>query len=201
MFKERQESGALTMGKFLKNFGLGLVYIALSPLLLLVLLLVGVFAIVLCVVEFFASTIRFFQGKDAFPPFWEDLQVEEIKQAQLAAQLGANAPQAPAPASPAGPANVYVQQNYYNGQHPAPGNNPNSTPANTPIEANGYFRGQTQQPPVLDVTSEANPSLAQPNHPALVSPSTPQITANPSSNDPLNRYIEISGDDPKGGNS
>jgi hypothetical protein len=180
------------MGKFLKNFGLGLVYIVLLPLLLVVLVLFGLYGLVVCIVEFFTATIRFFQGKEAFPEFWEDAKVAEIKQAQIAAQLGNPAP-APASANPAGPSTVYVQQNYYNGQHPANGSTPAPTPAPSPIEGTGYFQNQNPQPPVIDVTSQTNPALQE--------PTTPQIPANPTSNNPLAGYIDLSHDDPKGGSN
>ena len=193
MFEEREKGSELTMGKFLLFFGLGLVYIILLPLLLAILVLFGLYAIGVCIVEFFASTIRFFQGKEPFPPLWEDAKVAEIKQAQLAAQMGTPAPVSPAPANPAGPSTVYVQQNYYNGQHPANGSTPAPAPAPTPIEGDAYFHNQRPQPPVIDVTSQANPALNQ--------PATPQIAANPNSNNPLAGYIDISSDDPKGGSN
>jgi hypothetical protein len=193
MFKERQKDSGLMMGKFLKNFGFGLVYIVFLPLLLAILALFGIYGIGVCVVEFFAGTIRFFQGKEPFPPLWEDAKVAEIKQAQMAAQLGTFAPTAPAPANPAGPSTVYVQQNYYNGQHPANGSTPAPSPAPMPIEGDAYFHDQRSQPPVIDVASQANPTLNQ--------PSTPQIPANPASSSSLAGYIDISSDDPKGGSN
>jgi len=193
MFKERQKDSELTMGKFLKNFGLGLVYIIFLPLLLAILVLFGVYGIGVCIIEFFAGTIRFFQGKEPFPPLWEDAKVAEIKQAQMEAQLGTPAPVAPSPANPAGPSTVYVQQNYYNGQHPANGSTPTPSPAPMPIESDAYFHDQRPQPPLIDVTGQANPALNQ--------PSAPQIPANPPSNNSLAGYIDISSNDPKGGSN
>jgi hypothetical protein len=201
MFKEKESGAKLTMGKFLKNFGLGLVYIVLLPLLLVVLVLFGLYGLGVCIVQFFASTIRFFQGKEAFPPFWEDAKVAEIKQAQIAAQLSNPAPQQPTSSSPAGPSTIYVQQNYYNGQHNANGTTPTPTSAPSPIEANGYFRDPRNEAPTLDVSTPKSPALNQPATPALNQPATPQITANSPSNDPLGGYIDITSDDPKGGNN
>jgi phenylalanyl-tRNA synthetase beta subunit len=104
------------MGKFLKNFGLGLVYIVLLPILLAILVLFAVYGLGVCIYLFFASMIRFFQGKEMFPMLPEDVKVAEIKKAQMDAQMGTPAPMAPQAASPAGPSTVYVQQNYYQGQ-------------------------------------------------------------------------------------
>jgi len=200
MFKEKESGAKLTMGKFLKNFGLGFVYIILLPLLLALLVLFGLYGLGVCIAQFFASTIRFFQGKEAFPPFWEDAKVAEIKQAQIAAQLPNPAASQPTSSAPAGPSTVYVQQNYYNGQHNANGTTPTPAPAPSPIEANGYFRDPRNEAPTLDVSTPKNPALSQPTTPALGQPAAPQITANSPSNDPLGGYIDITSGDPKGGN-
>lgn len=179
------------MGKFLKNFGLGLVYIVLLPILLALVVIFGIFGLGVFCYEFLASTIRFFQGKEPFPALDEDLKVAQIKKAQMDAQMGGMpAPQA---AAPNGPSTVYVQQNYYQGQktgEAAPTTpSPTPLPQNQPIEGAGYFKNPT--PPTLDATSKPAPALSNEVTPTAI-PHTPLP-------DPT-AYIDIShDDDPKGG--
>jgi hypothetical protein len=181
-------------GRFLKNFGLGLVYIFLLPLLLVVLALFGVYALGVLIVEFFTSTIRFFQGKDPFPILWEDLKVQEIKKAQMDAQTPTAV--APTPSSPAGPSTVYVQQNYYQNQpgstsgNASSNNAPLPNPANQPIDASAFFKDQAA--PTLDVSTPASRPLPNPSAPQL-----PPSSGTPS---PIS-YIDISTDDEKEGKS
>lgn len=187
------------MGKFLKNFGLGLVYIVLSPFLLAVLALFGVYGLGVCIYEFFASTIRFFQGKEGFPPLWEDVRVSEIKKAQMEAQLGAPSP-VQQPAQPAGPSTVYVQQNYYQ-NHPgtaAPQPNPTPAPLNQPIDTTGYFTSPVPSAPTLDVSSKPAPVINQNTTPQSLTQAK-QIPHQTTTLEPA-AFIDISNDDdPKGG--
>jgi len=181
------------MGKFLKNFGLGLVYIVLLPFLLIALVLFAIYGLDVCIYLFFASTIRFFQGKEMFPTLPEDVKIAEIKKAQMDAQFGTPAPSAPQASAPAGPSTVYVQQNYYQGQkeNGASSANPQqpAIPHNEPIDTTGYFK-HAPQPPVLDVTTPKAPQLSNEITPtAIPQNSAPEPTA----------YIDISHDeDPKG---
>jgi hypothetical protein len=176
------------MGKFLKNFGLGLIYILFFPVLLVAIALMGVYGLFVCVIQFFRGAIRFFRGLEPFPPFPEDITVESVKQAQIGLSTPTPAP-TPAPSQPAGPSTVYVQQNYYqNSQHPADPQQPSSP---TPIDTTGFYNNpanpapnptlHTQTPPTLDVTSAA------PTAPSIENkkPSTPAPAA----------YIDISKDD------
>lgn len=182
------------MGKFFKNFGLGLVYIILLPLLLAVLAVLAVYGICLCIVQFFQAAILFFKGEQGFPPLWEDVKVAEIKKAQMDAMTAQakEAPAAPAPAQPAGPSTVYVQQNYYQGQN----KDPNKEQGKQPIDATGFFHGNSSlnQPsaPTLDVTKNAQ---------ALPNPTPGQISqqANPELQRQPVGYIDISQDDGKEG--
>ena len=103
------------MGKFLKNFGMGLVYVFLLPILLLVLAL----------------------GYPGFEELEEDKRVREI----LEARREANRPKKPEeesqekPAPAPQPQNVYVQQNFYQmppGYMPPPGFTPIGQPQINP---------------------------------------------------------------------
>lgn len=139
------------MGKFLKNFGLGLVYILFFPVLLAAICVFGVYCLFVFFVEFFIGAIRFFRGDHFFPPMKEDVMVEQIKQSQLQRQLNQTA--APQPQQPAGPSTVYVQQNYYQSHHPE------APQGQNPIDAAAFFN---------------NPDKALPNSPA------PSIAQEPS---------------------
>lgn len=173
------------MGKFLKNFGLGLVYVIFFPVLLCAIALAAVYGLIVCLVLFFRATIRFFRGLVPFPPFPEDVTVENIKQAQIGFQQPA--PETPAPSQPAGPSTVYVQQNYYqNGQHPA-AEQPSSP---TPIDTTGFYNNpanpnpnpslHTKNPPTLDITDE---------------PGVPSIEAKKPQGPAPTAFIDISKDD------
>lgn len=155
------------MGKFLKNFGLGLVYVIFFPVLLAMIAIMGVYGFIVCATQFFKGTIRFFKGLEPFPPFSEDLIVERVKEMQIGLQT---TPQQNAP-TPAGPSTVYVQQNYYqNAPHSPEGQQPSPQ---TPIETTGFYNTpanppinpmlHTQTPPTLDTVDKERmtPSIEQ----------------------------------------
>ena len=178
------------MAKFLKGFGLGLVYIVLLPLLLVVLLAFAVYLFFVFLIQFFIGSVRFFQGKDAFPPLWEDEKVAEIKKAQVDAQTAQTQP-APVPqAAPAGPSTVYVQQNYYTGNGQKPGSEPATPPqANpTPIDTTGYFRSNSETPSI-DATSTPSSLSRNPAQPSQI-PQQSEPVAQPAG------LIDLSHDDP-----
>ena len=132
--------------KFLREFGLGLVYIILLPVLLAVLLVVGVVMVFVWIVMFFKGCIRFFKGDSFFAPLPEDEQVEKIKAEELRRKTEPENP-APAPAQPAGPSQVYVQNNYYQPQPGQPnGQIPQNPQQNMPPFQQGYPQGYPQQP-------------------------------------------------------
>ncbi len=132
--------------KFLREFGLGLVYILLSPVLLAMLLVVGVVMIFVWIVTFFKGCIRFFKGDSFFAPLPEDEQVEKIKAEELRRKTESDKPE-PAPAQPAGPSQVYVQNNYYQPQPGQPnGQIPQNPQQNMPPFQQGYPQGYPQQP-------------------------------------------------------
>jgi hypothetical protein len=136
------------MGKFLKNFGLGLVYILFFPVLLAAICVFGIYCLFVFFVELFIGTIRFFRGDHFFPPLKEDVMVEQIKQSQLQRQLNQTA--APQPQQPAGPSAVYVQQNYYQSHH-------TETPqGQNPIDTAGFFNN-----PDKALSNPSAPSIAQ----------------------------------------
>lgn len=155
------------MSKFLKNFAFGLLYFLLLPLELAAIVVFGIYALAIDIVIFFKGTLRFFKGKPFFEPFPEDEKVLEIRKAQVDLMAHPNGvPAAPAPAAPAGPSTVYVQQNYYTGTKPADGQpTPTQLPPNAPIDANGYFTPSQNQIPLdqngkpIDMASQQTPGI------------------------------------------
>ena len=143
------------MLKFLKNFGLGLLYILLFPFLLVGVVIYAVIGFIASLIQMFLIIIRFFKGEKIFPPYPEDVKAQEI----LAKNYGLEAKE-PAPAPQPAPNNVYVQQNYY--QNPQPMNqNP------------GFAQPQYQQMPPYGYQQMPqqgqNPYLGQDNAPQQLS--------------------------------
>jgi hypothetical protein len=191
------------MAKFMKNFGLGLVYIILLPLLLVILAAFALYCLVLGMVMFFQAAIRFFQGLQPLPPFEEDLKVAEIKKAQVENQIHPNG--VPSTATDNGPApqSVYVQNNYYQtpGTTPAP-QVPPQPAQNTPFDTTGYVKNSQasqpgalpkQTPPTLDVTSQAIAQQPQPQ----ATPELQKLVQQDPTNSPAPSVIDLSVDDGK----
>jgi hypothetical protein len=155
------------MGKFLKNFGLGLVYILVLPIFLATLAVAAVYGFFACLVLFFHATYRFFKGEDPFKKLDDDKKVDTIKIAQMNNEMRLQ-PAAPAQSIPAGPANVYVQQNYYQNNRASHQKEANSETAK-PVEANGFYNdiptlgGEPRKNQAIDVTPKETPSLTS-NH-------------------------------------
>ncbi len=124
------------MGKFLRNFGLGLVYIFLLPLLLAILALGAVAGLFIYIFVLFRSLIRFFRGEKIFPTLEEDLLVKQIEEERLKEELPKETPKEKAEPSVS---NVYIQQNYYT-------NSPNSFP-NPNVSLPPYQNLNNQQLP------------------------------------------------------
>ena len=95
--------------KFLKEFGIGIIFAICSPLLLALIALVAVFGVLDFIVEFVIMMVNFFSGKKCFPVFEEDEEAYKRKQEALNIAQAKEQPQ-PAPQ----PNNIYVQQVYYN---------------------------------------------------------------------------------------
>lgn len=95
--------------KFLKEFGIGIIFAICSPLLLILIALVAVFGVLDFIVEFIIMMVNFFSGKKCFPVFKEDEEAYKRKQEALNLAQAKEQPQ-PAPQ----PSNIYVQQVYYN---------------------------------------------------------------------------------------
>ncbi len=175
------------MGKFLKNFGLGLVYILVLPLFLAVLVVFAIYGFFTCIVLFCHAVYRFFKGEDPFKKLDADSKVETIKNAQMNNEMRLQ-PAAPAQSIPAGPSNVYVQQNYY--QNPR-GNKEKSQETPKPVESNGFYKdapslgAAPETTPTIDVSVKETPSI----------PASHQSTPAIANKQKPAGYIDISHDD------
>lgn len=134
------------MIKFLKNFGLGVVYMLLLPLFLIAVAFFMIYGIIMWFVTGVKAVISFFKAKEIFPPFNEDIQVERIRKAQIDMLANASAQPAQAPqtnSSNTTNSTVYVQQNYYQNQNqtttPTPQLNNNQVET-TPLPNNNQFQ-------------------------------------------------------------
>lgn len=101
--------------KFIREFGLGLLYILALPVFLVAVAGTGVVALLEWIVMLFVGLIRFFKGDSFFKPLEEDEIVNRMREQEKAQKTGEKEEKPEEPAAPAqGP--VYVQQNYYQQQ-------------------------------------------------------------------------------------
>lgn len=63
---------------FLKRFGLGIVYVLLSPFIALFLILWALYALIIFFVQLFKSVKSFFSGHKFFEEFPEDIEAKRI---------------------------------------------------------------------------------------------------------------------------
>lgn len=150
----------------LKQFGLGILWALLFPILLVIYALIGVFGLFNFFYQFVLMIVHFFQGKNLFPPLEEDVKAAEILQKR-------NHPeeQQPAPAPAPAPAQVYVQQNYY--QMP-----PGYPPGAYPPGAFGPQNPGAVPPPYQGAIPQQNPYPNQ-NNPANPEGPAPLLGQNP----------------------
>ena len=98
--------------KFLRNFGLGILWAALFPLLCVVIALIAVYGVFTFIVEFVIMLIHFFQGKSLFPPFPEDEQAFAIRQVAYANAAEPKEPTPPTQQVANNNSTTIIQQNY-----------------------------------------------------------------------------------------
>lgn len=159
--------------KFLKEFGIGIIFAICLPILLVLIALVAVYGVLDFIVEFVIMVINFFSGRKCFPVFKEDEEAYKRKQEALNLVQAKNEP-APAPA----PTNVYVQQVYYN-------TNPNLAaqqgmpfPSGLPMPNQQGIPQPTIQFQPNEINQQASPQPAyieQGQTPNQNSPSSPQL--------------------------
>ena len=143
------------MLKFLKNFGLGLLYILLFPFLLVGVAVFAIYGFFRSILQLFAIVGRFFKGEKIFPPYPEDVKAQEILAKNYGLSEKEEAP-APQPAQNT----VYVQQNYY----PNPNNQPPYPYQNNPGIAQQPYQ---QMPPQMGMEQpqyQQVPPMGQPQY-------------------------------------
>lgn len=93
----------------IKQFGLGIIYAVLFPLIVAVAAIIGVFGVINFFYQGILVLINFFKGKPIFPPYKEDSKAYEILQKAIDKQNGIEEKkETTAPTQ-----TIYVQQNYY----------------------------------------------------------------------------------------
>jgi len=136
------------MGKFFKNFGLGIVYVLLLPILIAIALIVGAYGLFLGFFETNRGIARFFKGESFFPSLHEDREVAMIAKAQHDKMLNGVPPEPKVEQTPAPSQNTtYVQNNYYQ-------NKDATTPMPNPLLGQNPY----SNPQVIDNKTSANPT-------------------------------------------
>ena len=145
--------------KFLKEFGIGIIFAICLPLLLVLVALVAVYGVIDFIVEFVIMLVNFFSGRKCFPVFEEDEEAYRRKQDAINASQPKSEPQ------PAPQPNIYVQQVYYN-------TNPNQANAgmplpqgipqsNIPFEPSQLQQAQSPEPINQYISNEPFPNMSQ----------------------------------------
>lgn len=164
------------MGKFFKNFGLGIVYVLLLPALVTITIIIGAYGLFLGFFETIRGIARFFKGESFFPSLHEDREVAMIAKAQHDKMLNGVAPEPKVESTPAPAQNTtYVQNNYY--QNKGEG-------AQTPNPALG--QNHYSNPQVIDNKTSANPTPISQN-----SATYTQIPSPSNNEDPEPITIEV----------
>ncbi len=105
--------------KFLKNFGLGLLWFLLLPIIAVGIVGVAVFGFFNFFYQGIHALINFFKGeKKMFLPYEEDIKAEEALQRAIDEKNRAAKEEKEEPAPQ--PQTIYVQQTYYTGAGPTP---------------------------------------------------------------------------------
>lgn len=152
------------MTKFLKNFGLGLLLMLFSPLLVALVVLAMAAGLIYFLIASLRGVVRFFMGLKWFKPLEIDARVKSIKE-QLDMASSYQPKEEPAPAAaPVASGPVYVQNNYYN---TVPPTQPSPAFPQPPIPPS---------PSIPQVTPEALPLDNAPQNPF---PNPPQISQTP----------------------
>lgn len=99
------------MGKFIKNFGLGLLYFIALPLLILGVVCYAIYGLGVYVFYFFKGTIRFFKGDNFFEELPEDAKVRDIKRILQEQAINPNQGTQAAPITSTNTSNVSNQDN------------------------------------------------------------------------------------------
>lgn len=140
------------MGKFLKNFGLGIVFMICSPVLIVLVLFAAVLGLFNFLVQGLKCVFRFFRGLSPFKELEIDHRVKQIKE-QLDLSYAISEKEKEKESQQPQEKAVYIQQNYY--QAPSP--NPNAQLANQ----NPYQNLPSSQPSYTQIPIAPGPDIFQ----------------------------------------
>lgn len=156
--------GPSKSSNFFKNFGMGLVYTIVFPIIVVGSILYGIIGFFDWIVFGIGGIIRFFKGEEFYPTLREDKEVALVMKTQHDMMLNGVQPTS-APNNDQPSSNqVYVQNNYYS----QPQKVTEPLPQTPPQEAKPYLEGNA---------SFIAPSLSQENpvNPAPITQNQPQI--------------------------
>lgn len=137
------------MGKFLKNFGLGLIFMICSPILACLVVIGGAIGILYFVLASLRIVFRFFRGLKPIKELEIDARVETIKK-RLDLSLATEPASQPQPEKQP----IYVTQNYYQAPPQAPQTQIPQAPQNQAPQQVSYAQNPEPQP----FPSTQNPS-------------------------------------------
>ena len=145
--------------KILREFGLGIVWFLLVPLILLACGLIAVYGVFNFLIQFVVMVVNFFKGEKLFPRFPEEKKAMAIYQKAIDKANGESTEE-----KPTAPQTVYVQQNFYSGAPMMPGVPPVPGLPNNPYYNQGMMPGTSlpnYQPANPQPTVIPNPDMTQ----------------------------------------
>lgn len=148
---------------FFKNFGLGLAYTLVFPLIVIASLFYGLYGLILWAINASKGVVRFFKGETFYPVLREDKEVALILKRQHEVIVNGVPPTpapAPAPVAPTpapAPNNVYVQNNYYSQEKKVEKETPTS-----PNNTSPFIEGSANYISSPSSINRVNPSLEAP---------------------------------------
>ena len=165
--------------KILREFGLGIVWFLLVPLILLACGLIAVYGVFNFLIQFVVMVVNFFKGEKLFPLFPEEKKAMAIYQKAIDKANGESTEE-----KPAAPQTVYVQQNFYSGAPMMPGVPPMPGLPNNPYYNQGTMPGATlpnyqPAPQPAAIPNPETPQIPNPQMAQIPNPVINQIPAQP----------------------
>lgn len=137
------------MGKFLKNFGLGLIFMICSPLLACLVVIAGAIGIIYFLLASLRILFRFFRGLKPISELEIDARVAQIKERLDLSMTGSPAPQPQPEQQP-----IYVTQNYY--QTPPQGQVGQTQPNTPPLPPTPDMQSTPLGPDIYEMSQETS---------------------------------------------
>ena len=172
--------------KILREFGLGIVWFLLVPLILLACGLIAVYGVFNFLIQFVVMVVNFFKGEKLFPLFPEEKKAMAIYQKAIDKANGESTEE-----KPTAPQTVYVQQNFYSGAPMMPGVPPVPGLPNNPYYNQGTMPGATlpNYQPAPQPTAIPNPETPQIPNPQMAQIPNPIINQIPAQ--PTPEVVEV----------